>query len=76
MQMTQICVTGLQCVNIYGLDVLYHPRKKLYWLFGLQVVSILPEPTMWSRDIPQVDEETRQQLLNLRNHMDRVINQT
>jgi borealin len=40
-----------------------------------RVVSILPEPTLWPRDILQVDEETRQQLLNLRNHMDRFINQ-
>jgi borealin len=24
-----------------------------------RVVSILPEPTLWPRDIPQVDEETR-----------------
>jgi len=40
-----------------------------------RVVSIFPEPTLWPHDIPQVDEETRQQLLNLRNHMDRFINQ-
>ena len=40
-----------------------------------RVVSILPEPTLWPHDIPQVDEETRQQLLNLRNHMDRFITQ-
>ena len=54
---------------------MYIPRKKIYWFSGLQVVSILPEPTLWPRDIPEVDEETRQQLLNLRNHMDRFINQ-
>jgi len=41
-----------------------------------RVVSILPEPTLWPRDILQDDEETRQQLLNLRNHMDRFINQS
>ncbi|GFG40605.1 hypothetical protein Cfor_06642, partial [Coptotermes formosanus] len=41
-----------------------------------RVVSILPEPTLWPGDIPQVDEETRQQLLNLRKHMDTFINQT
>jgi hypothetical protein len=59
--------------NIYGLDA--SSRKKIYWISDLQVVSILPEPTLWPRDILQVDEETRQQLLNLRNHMDRFINQ-
>jgi hypothetical protein len=40
----------------------------------LQVVSILPEPNLQPYDIPQVDEETRQQLLTLREHMSTLIN--
>jgi hypothetical protein len=41
---------------------------------GLQMVSILPEPNLQPYDIPEVDEETRQQLLTLREHMDALIN--
>jgi hypothetical protein len=40
-----------------------------------RVVSVLPESTLWPCDIPQVDEETRQ-LLNLQNHVDRLISQS
>ncbi|XP_023715215.1 borealin [Cryptotermes secundus] len=39
-----------------------------------RVVSILPEPNLRPYDIPQVDEETRQQLLTLREHMNTLIN--
>jgi len=38
------------------------------------MVSILPEPNLQPYDIPEVDEETRQQLLTLREHMDALIN--
>ncbi|KDR17589.1 borealin [Zootermopsis nevadensis] len=40
------------------------------------VVSILPEPNLRPYDIPQVDEETRQQLQTLREHMKALINMT
>lgn len=39
-----------------------------------RVVSILPEPNLRPYDIPQVDEETRLQLLTLREHMNTLIN--